>query len=213
VIGNQRFDDFEELVTQISAEGRISDGVLADLGMIDLARGNLEIGLDRLSQAQSASRPFYIGLASLKKGNEQAAVRNLVRTIKARAGRYADDSLGSSKQRRYKKYARRYLFFADSKKHLNLDAYGFPDIAVANDILVHIKNLGQSREDLEETWWQWIHELPFDAPVSEALLKLYQIKLAKMDKNTTAYQRLKRKLSLIQKRATRYKVSTFSQPN
>jgi hypothetical protein len=213
VIGNRRFDDFEELVTQISAEGRISDGVLADLGMIDLARGNLEIGLDRLSQAPSASKPFYIGLTSLKMGNQQAAVRNLVGAIKARARRYRDDAPGSHVQRRYSKYRRRYPFFTDSKKNLTLDDYGFPDMALANDILVQMENPGESREDLEEAWWKWIHYLPFDAPVSEALLKLYQVKLAKIDKDTAAYQRLKRRITLIQKRAARYKVSSFSQPH
>lgn len=94
-----------------------------------------------------------------------------------------------------------------------LDNYGFPDIALANDILVHIDDLGESRDDLEENWWKWSHHNPFDAQVSEALLKLYRSKLAKINKNKSAaaYQRLERKIKLLQKRATRYKISTFSQ--
>lgn len=94
-----------------------------------------------------------------------------------------------------------------------LDNYGFPDIALANDILVHMDDLGESRNDLEENWWKWSHHNPFDAQVSEALLKLYRSKLAKINKNKSAaaYQRLERKIKLLQKRATRYKISTFSQ--
>jgi hypothetical protein len=57
---------------------------------------------------------------------------------------------------------------------LLLDNYGFPDIALANDILVHMDDLGESRDDLEENWWKWSHHNPFDAQVSEALLKLYR---------------------------------------
>jgi hypothetical protein len=96
---------------------------------------------------------------------------------------------------------------------LLLDNYGFPDIALANDILVHMDDLGESRDDLEENWWKWSHHNPFDAQVSEALLKLYRSKLAKINKNKSAaaYQRLERKIKLLQKRATRYKISTFSQ--
>ena len=94
-----------------------------------------------------------------------------------------------------------------------LDNYGFPDIALANDILVRMDDLGESRDDLEKSWWKWSHHNPFDAPVSAALLKLYKSKLAKINKNNSAaaYQRLERKINLLQNRATRYKISTFSQ--
>jgi hypothetical protein len=83
-------------------------------------------------------------------------------------------------------------------------------MALANDILVHMDNLGESRDDLEKNWWKWSHHNPFDAQVSEALLKLYRSKLAKINKNKSAaaYQRLERKIKLLQKRATRYKIST-----
>ena len=94
-----------------------------------------------------------------------------------------------------------------------MDNYGFPDIALANDILVHMDDLGESRDDLGKHWWKWSHHNPFDAPVSAALLKLYRSKLAKINKNNSAaaYQRLERNIKLLQKRATRYKISTFSQ--
>jgi hypothetical protein len=94
-----------------------------------------------------------------------------------------------------------------------LDNYGFPDIALANDILVHMDDLGESRDDLEKSWWKWSHHNPFDAKVSGALLELYRNRLAKINKKNSAaaYQRLERKIKLLQKRAARYKVSTFSQ--
>ena len=93
-----------------------------------------------------------------------------------------------------------------------LDNYGFPDMALANDFLVRMDDLGESRDDLEKSWWKWSHHNPFDAPVSAALLKLYKSKLAKINKNNSAaaYQRLERKINLLQKRATRYRISAFS---
>ena len=94
-----------------------------------------------------------------------------------------------------------------------LDNYGFPDIALANKILVRMDELGESRDDLEKSWWKWSHHNPFDAQVSGALLKLYRYRLAKINKKNSAaaYQRLERKIKLLQKRTTRYKISTFFQ--
>jgi hypothetical protein len=82
LIGNKHFAAFEELISHIGEEGKLSDGVLADMGMIDLARGNFEVGLDRLMQASKAKNPLYAGLANLKLNNEQGAVRELVKAVK-----------------------------------------------------------------------------------------------------------------------------------
>ena len=93
-----------------------------------------------------------------------------------------------------------------------LDNYGFPDIALANDILVNMDDLGESRDDLEKSWWKWSHHNPFDAQVSGALLKLYKNRLAKINKKHSAavYQRLERKIKLLQKRARRYNLADIA---
>ncbi|MEJ2165513.1 MAG: hypothetical protein P8X90_08285 [Desulfobacterales bacterium] len=103
-------------------------------------------------------------------------------------------------------------FFYDSKGKLYLDKFGFPEMAVANSILLNLENYGESREDLEENWGKWIHHIPFDAPVAGALAKLYNQRLEKINQtqHPADYQRLKRKLDLVQQRAARYSIDLFA---
>jgi hypothetical protein len=103
--------------------------------------------------------------------------------------------------------------FFDSKGRLYLNAYGLPEVAMANHFLINQNDYGESREELEEEWEKWIHHLPFDAPVAHVLTKLYERKLNKLDvgKDAAAYQRLDRKLKLIRNRAARYCTDSFSQ--
>ena len=94
---------------------------------------------------------------------------------------------------------------------MSLDNYGFPEIAVANHILVNMENYGESREDLEKYWEKWIHHNPFDADVANALAKLLKQRLAKLGKKNklAAYQQLERKFKLVQSRADRYDINAF----
>jgi hypothetical protein len=96
-----------------------------------------------------------------------------------------------------------------------LDDFGFPDVAVANSILLNTENYGESKDDLEETWEKWVHHIPFDAPVSRMLTKLYTQRLEKLnkEKNAADYQRLERKLDLVQQRADRYNINSFKLAN
>ncbi len=88
-------------------------------------------------------------------------------------------------------------------------------MAVANSILLNSDNYGESREKIEESWAKWIHHIPFDSPVSGALAKLYNRRLEKLnrEKNAADYQRLKRKLDLVQNRADRYNIDVFAGTN
>ena len=103
-------------------------------------------------------------------------------------------------------------FFHDSKGKLYLDKFGFPEMAVADLILLELENYGESREDIEDSWEKWIHHIPFDAPVARALAELYHQRLDKLNReqNAADYQRLKRKLDLVQRRAARYNIDLFS---
>ena len=94
---------------------------------------------------------------------------------------------------------------------MSLDNYGFPEIAVANHILVNMENYGESREDLEKYWEKWIHHNPFDADVANALAKLLKQRLTKLGKKKklAAYQHLERKFKLVQSRADRYDINAF----
>jgi hypothetical protein len=85
-------------------------------------------------------------------------------------------------------------------------------MAVANSILLKLENFGESREDIEESWEKWIHHIPYDAPVARALARLYNQQLEKLNReqNAADYQRLKRKLDLVQHRADRYNIDLFT---
>ena len=86
-------------------------------------------------------------------------------------------------------------------------------MAVANQILLNMESYGESKDDLEKSWQIWVHHIPFDSPVARALVKLYTQKLEKLDEKNyaAAYQRLKRKLDLVQQRADRYNISAYTQ--
>ncbi len=77
LMGQGRFDLIQELATRIDDEGQLSDAVLADVGVLDLARGRLRQGLDRLERADESDRALYQGLALLKAKDSQGAVRKL----------------------------------------------------------------------------------------------------------------------------------------
>ena len=77
LIGLQQFDRVEELLTRIDEKGQISSEMQAQIGMIHLARGEFEPAIDRLISHANSGNSFYAGLASLRLGNTQAAVRHL----------------------------------------------------------------------------------------------------------------------------------------
>jgi tetratricopeptide (TPR) repeat protein len=78
LIGQQRFDLVKELAERIDREGQLSDQALADVGLIDLARGRLREGLDRLERAAESDRSLYAGLALERLEDAQGANRKLV---------------------------------------------------------------------------------------------------------------------------------------
>jgi hypothetical protein len=81
LIGQGRFDQLEELGKRIDAEGMLSDGSLAELGVVDLARGRLREGLDRLARADESDRSLYGALAEARTGDEQGSIRKLVEAL------------------------------------------------------------------------------------------------------------------------------------
>ena len=184
LIGQQQFELIDDIISRIDDEGKISEQVLAERGMLTLARGEFDRGIHQLTSTEGRSdNQFYIGLAHLQQGAEQEAVRYLAEVIHARSG-------GRN----------------------SLDDYGFPESAVTNRILIQLGEYGNSQERLEEEWEQWLHRLPYDAPIAEALATLYEQRLEKLnlEKDAAAHQRLERKLKLAQSRAARYKLPLFS---
>ena len=97
--------------------------------------------------------------------------------------------------------------FYDSRNTQScFDKYGFPDFSIANRMFLKMRDYGESREKLEENWEKWIHHVPFDQPVAEAVAGLLEKRIKKLDKNKDAddYQIIERHLSLVRKRADRY---------
>lgn len=213
LIGHKRFDLAEELISRIDEEGQVNKNMMADIGLINLSRGKLKDGLDRLVLAKETKRPLYAGLSYLKMDDKQGAIRELVKTIKGFTWKTSKGSGYSCSKEYNKRSSRKNRYFTDSKRKLCLDNYGFPEIAVANQILIHMDSYGKSRENLERKWEKWIHHIPFDAPVANALAKLLKQRLVKLDKKKkpAAFQRLERKFKLVQSRATRYDINSFAQ--
>lgn len=81
LIGHKRFNLAEELISHIDEEGQISKDMLADIGLINLSMGKLKVGIDRLIMAKRKKRQLYAGLAYLKMGDKQGAIRELVKTV------------------------------------------------------------------------------------------------------------------------------------
>lgn len=81
LIGLQRFDRVEELLTQIDGNGQISPAMQSQMGMIQLARGEFESGIDQLITHNTSGNSFYAGLANLKIGNTQSAIRQLSEAV------------------------------------------------------------------------------------------------------------------------------------
>ncbi|MEJ2165512.1 MAG: hypothetical protein P8X90_08280 [Desulfobacterales bacterium] len=81
LIGQQQFDMVEELLTRIDEKGQISPEMRSQIGMIHLAQGKLEPGIDQLITHDNSDNSFYAGLANLKIGNTQAAVRQLSEVV------------------------------------------------------------------------------------------------------------------------------------
>lgn len=81
LIGLQQFDLVEELLTRIDEKGQISPAMQSQMGMIHLARGEFESGIDQLIANKNSGNSFYAGLANLKIGNTQAAIRQLSEAV------------------------------------------------------------------------------------------------------------------------------------
>jgi hypothetical protein len=99
----------------------------------------------------------------------------------------------------------------DSKYILDLDDFGFPVVALANQLLIQQADFGESREALEENWQAWLHHNPFDAAVARRLADIHRWRLSRLNPETDpgAVQRLKRKIRQTEGRVRRYTKTAF----
>jgi hypothetical protein len=81
LIGQQEFDLVETLLTRIDEKGQISSEMQSYMGMIHLARGEFEQGIDQLIASDKTGNSFYAGLANLQIGNTPAAVRQFSKAV------------------------------------------------------------------------------------------------------------------------------------
>lgn len=183
LIGQQRFETVARLLTRIDEQGQLSPDMLAEVGMIELAQGHFASGLDRLNTSNESLNPLYAGLAYLKTGNEQSAIRELLNAV------------------------------TEASRNKRLDEYGFPRTALAHHILTTKTDYGESKEAVEAYWEKWTSDYPYDAPVAAALAKIYEQQLVNVNqaKEPAVYQRIERKLTLARSRASRYNLADFAQ--
>ena len=206
LIGVQRFDTVENLVARIDEEGPLSSDILGDAGMIDLVWGDYERGLDRIQRAidqhSGMDWAFYLGLARRKDGNTREAVRLLMQA--------ADFASRNSARGRRDDMP---LYDASLDVHMGLDGYGFPSLALANQMLTDMEELGESREELLPVWERWHHFMPFDASVAQALADMYREDLEHLNpqKDVSKIFKTNKKLKLAEKRISSYSLPAYFQ--
>jgi len=83
LIGQKRFDLIEQILARIDEQGMISDEMIELSGMIDLAHGRFQRGLNRLIKAQDSSQSFYKALANLKIDYNQGMIQEMTKTVMA----------------------------------------------------------------------------------------------------------------------------------
>lgn len=95
---------------------------------------------------------------------------------------------------------------------MGLDSFGYPAVTIANTVLAKLESFGDSTEELEESWFDWLQHNPFDMVVAAKLEQLLIKKLELFDPDTDAgaVERVERKLQLIRQRLQRYQPEDFS---
>lgn len=81
LIGQQQFEKASALLASIDEHGQLSEDMQYYSGILALNDGQFEIGIDRLSKADSDSKHFYKALACLEIGNRTEAVTELVKLL------------------------------------------------------------------------------------------------------------------------------------
>ena len=183
---HERYAGIERLLVRIDEMGQLTPGLIFRLGMIDLARGRLRSGMQRLARADLKGGDLYMGLVERKTHGGETAVNRFVSALRAALSDMADANA--------------------LRPSLRLDSYGTPRAAIANRQLLQIGEYGEAHEALEESWWKWSFLAPFDAPVARELSRLYQRRLAELDEQTDAvqYRETKRRMELSKLKADLY---------
>jgi hypothetical protein len=81
LIGQRHFDQAEELLARVDAQGRLSGQMQYYNAMLALSRGHFEEGLDRFNRAQGDGKSFYTALANLEMEDRPHAMQGLVQTL------------------------------------------------------------------------------------------------------------------------------------
>jgi hypothetical protein len=82
LLGQQKIEKTYDLLSRIDDQGKLSPKMQYYRGILALTKGEFEIGLDRLTRAESESRHFYKAMACLETGNRPEAVTELVSLLK-----------------------------------------------------------------------------------------------------------------------------------
>ncbi len=190
LIAHRKYKLVEKLITHIDEKGRITNNMLGVLGMVDIAQGKFNSGLDRLHRIEKADYNFYIGLLQLQTKDIHDGVRALSVALKHETNtiRYKSGSL-----------------------HLNFDEYGYPLLPLAHYALDKVENFGQSKEELQKHWEKWLEKSPYDITAIKALSRIYQQTLNNLPpkKERELYNTISNKYQLMQKRLKRYDLKYF----
>ncbi len=187
LIGNGQFAMAESLITEVGTRGKVSDEMVALRGMLDIAAGRLEQGLDRIKQGKRSEYALYKGLVNLKLNNPTEA-----------AGNFADEYTFHSRNNYYE--------YRTEKPLYSSDHFGYPSFALANELSRNIPTLGESRERIVSGWETFLHTVPFDSATAATLSAEYTAQLQALvkDDDPYKYEQISVKKTLMEGRKKRY---------
>ena len=81
LIGQRELTMANDLIVRIEEQGMISENTKETSGMIDLALGNFESGVQRLTGTEKSDAAFYLAQGQLMLDNRQAAISGLVKAL------------------------------------------------------------------------------------------------------------------------------------
>ncbi len=81
LLGHRRFQQIEQLLARVDAQGQLSEEMQYYNAMIALAQGNYDESLERFGRATGDAKKFYATLAGLQIGNRAHALQGLTDTL------------------------------------------------------------------------------------------------------------------------------------
>lgn len=216
MLAHQRIDETAQLIETIDNQGQLNFNRYGLLAMLELARGDVEKGIERINSEEYYPAYFYVGLSNLSDKRGHIVLQDLIEPLENQVDELWEQVDIDSFD--YSEYGPLASMFAglmggvrDDEAHLHFDYFSYPSAAMANRIIVEWPDFGQSRDELEELWWDWLAFIPFDGDAAAGLERIYRKRLENMNprKAPAKYEDIERRADIAGRRAERYALTTY----